>query len=87
MTPQQATAEVFLTALKSLSKQEQESILTRIALDKKLHQLLEDISDRLAVEEGRDERSRPLRDYIAERERTVDILRVAHRREVYREES
>ncbi len=69
MTAQQATAEVFFTALKSLSKQEQESILTRIALDKKLHRILEDISDRLAIEEGRDERSRPLRDYIAERER------------------
>ena len=69
MTPQKATAEVFYTAFKALSKQEQENILARIARDRKLRRMLEDISDRLIIEEERDKPSRPLRDYIDERER------------------
>jgi len=69
VTPQQATAEVFYTAFKALSKQEQENILARIARDRKLRRMLEDISDRLIIEEERDKPSRPLRDYIDERER------------------
>ena len=75
MTTQQATAEVFFTAFKSLPKQEQERILTRIALDKKLHRVLEDISDHLAIKEERDAPSRPLRDYIAKRERREKTVR------------
>ena len=73
MTAQQATAEVFFTAFKSLPKQEQESILTRIALDKKLHRILEDVSDRLAIGEERDEPSRPLKGYIAQRQQREKI--------------
>ncbi len=69
MTPQQATAEVFYTAFKALSKQEQENVLARIARDRKLRRILEHISDLLVIEEGRDKPSRPLRDYIDERER------------------
>ena len=69
MTPQQATAEVFYTAFKALSKQEQQNVLARIARDRKLRRMLEDISDRLIMEEERDKPSRPLRDYIDERER------------------
>ena len=69
MTVQQATAEVFLTAFKALPRREQEDILGRIAGDRKLRRLLEDVSDRLAIEEERGKPSRPLRDYIAERER------------------
>ncbi len=69
MTPQQATAEVFYTAFKTLSKQQQENVLGRIARDRKLRRILEDVSDRLIIEEERDKPSRPLRDYIDERER------------------
>ena len=69
MTPQQATAEVFYTAFKALSKREQEDVLARIARDRKLRRILEDVSDRLVIEEERDKPSRPLRDYIDERER------------------
>ncbi len=68
MTAQQATAEVFLTALKALPRREQEDILTRIARDRRLGLILEDVSDLLVVEEERAKPSRPLRDYIAERE-------------------
>lgn len=69
MTVEQATAEVFLTAFRSLPRREQESILGRIARDRRFRQLLEDVSDRLVLEEERGKASRPLRDYIAERER------------------
>ncbi len=69
MTGQQATAEVFLTAFKGLPRREQEAILARIARDRGLRSVLEDVSDILAVEEERGKPSRPLRGYIAERER------------------
>jgi len=69
MTVQQARAEIFLTAFRALSRREQESILNRIAQDRRFRRVLEDISDRLVVEEERSKPSRPLRDYIAERER------------------
>ena len=69
MTVQQATAEIFLTAFRALSRREQESILNRIAQDRRFRRVLEDISDRLVLEEERSKPSRPLRDYIAERER------------------
>ncbi|MGD0265702.1 MAG: hypothetical protein ABSD47_12235 [Candidatus Methylomirabilota bacterium] len=69
MTAQQATAEVFLTAFKGLPRREQEDILTRIARDRRLRRILEDVSDLLVVEEERARPSRPLREYIAERER------------------
>jgi hypothetical protein len=69
VTPQQATAEVFYTAFKALSKQEQQDVLARIARDRKLRRMLEDVSDRLVIDEERDKPSRPLREYIDERER------------------
>jgi len=69
VTPQQATAEVFYTAFKALPKQEQQNVLARIARDRKLRRMLEDISDRLIIDEERDKPSRPLREYINERER------------------
>jgi hypothetical protein len=69
VTPQQETAEVFYTAFKALSKQEQQDVLARIARDRKLRRMLEDISDRLVIDEERDKPSRPLREYIDERER------------------
>lgn len=69
MTIQQATAKVFLTAFKALSRQEQEVILSRVAEDRKLRRLLEDITDRLAIKEEQSKPSRPLREYIKDRER------------------
>ena len=69
MTTSQATAEVFFAAFKALPRQEQEAILTRITQDTKLRRILENISDRLALEEERHKPSKPLRDYIEARER------------------
>lgn len=50
MTTSQATAEVFFTAFKTLFRRDQEVILTRIVRDRKLHRMLENLSDRLAIE-------------------------------------
>jgi hypothetical protein len=69
MTVEQATAEVFLTAFRALSRREQEDILGRIARDRRFRRVLEDISDRLVLEEERGKPSHPLRGYIEERER------------------
>ena len=69
MTSQQATAEVFFIAFMALSRREKEVILTRIARDRKLRRILVDISDRLVIEEEQEKPSRPLRDYIEDRER------------------
>jgi hypothetical protein len=55
-------------AFKALSRQEQEFVLTLVSHDKTLRGLLEDISDRLVLQEERDKPGRPLRDYIQERE-------------------
>ena len=68
MTGQQATAEVFLTAFRALSRREQEDILGRIARDRRFRCVLEDISDRVVLEAERQKPSRALRDYIEERE-------------------
>ncbi len=68
MTGEQATAEVFLTAFRALSRREQEDILGRIARDRRFRRVLEDISDRLVREEERGKPTRLLRGYIEERE-------------------
>jgi hypothetical protein len=50
-TVQQATAEVFLTVFKALPRRKQEDMLERRARDRRLRRLLEDLSDRVAIEE------------------------------------
>ena len=55
--------------LKALPRREQQDILARIARDRRLRRVLGDISDGVAIEEERGKPSRPLRDYIADRER------------------
>ena len=64
MTKVEATAEVFLTALKALPKRERDAVLVRIAQDKALARDLLDLS---TVERRRKEHSRPFRDYLANR--------------------
>jgi hypothetical protein len=66
---QEATAEVFLTAFRALTRRKQEAILGELARDRKFRRVLEDISDRLVLKEERGKPSRPLRQYIQERER------------------
>lgn len=59
-------AEVFWMAFQSLSRQEQAAVLRRVVADERLRQ---DLMDLALIEERRAEPSRPLREYLAERDR------------------
>jgi len=64
MSPTEATAEVFLTAFRALSKKERQAVLARLAVEPDLQ---EDLQDLALVAQRRGEPSRPLRDYLAEK--------------------
>jgi hypothetical protein len=63
MTAKQATADVFLSALKALPKEERDAVLLQIAGDRSLRHELFALA---VIEERRDEPSRPFREYLAE---------------------
>jgi len=60
---EEATAEVFLTAFKSLSKKEKDIFLTKLAEDK---ELFEDLMDIAAIEYRRNEPSRSFDEFLKE---------------------
>ena len=62
MTKAQATADVFLLALKGLPKKERDAVLVRIAQDKSLAR---DFLDLAVIARRRREPARPFRDYLA----------------------
>lgn len=64
MTPTEATAEVFLTALRSLSREDRQAVLNGIASDDEMR---EDLLDLALLEQRRDEAGRPFKEYLAER--------------------
>lgn len=64
MTTTQATAEVFLTALRALPKKQRDAVLMHIADDKALR---EDLLDLAVIASRRDEPSRPFREFLAEK--------------------
>jgi hypothetical protein len=66
MSPSEATADVFFTALQALPKKDREAVLSKIANDRTLR---EDLFDLAVIAERRKERSRPFRHYLAEREK------------------
>lgn len=66
MTNVQATAEIFLMALKSLPKRERDAVLARIARDKDFGRELLDLA---TISARRDEPSRPFRKFLAEKNR------------------
>jgi len=61
MRPQEATAKVFLTAFKTLTKKEQYIFLSEVMKDRKLREDLIDIA--IAENRSRD-KSRPFRDFL-----------------------
>jgi len=63
---QQATADVFLTALKALPKTERDAVVVRIARDKAFAR---DIRDLALIADRRGESSRPFREYLSEKNR------------------
>ncbi|MBN2217374.1 MAG: hypothetical protein JW719_08355 [Pirellulales bacterium] len=65
MTVPQATAEVFLTALRALPEEERQAVLTRIVEEE---QWREDLQDLAVFSQRRDEPARPFRDFLEEQE-------------------
>jgi hypothetical protein len=65
-TTQQATAEVFLTALKALPKDQRDAVVVEIARDRALGR---DLLDLALMEDRRREPSRPFREYLSEKNR------------------
>ena len=64
MNPQQATAEVFWTAFQALSKDMQTAVVQRLIGD---DQFREDLIDIVILEQRKDEPSRPLAEYLADK--------------------
>jgi hypothetical protein len=64
MTGSQATAEVFLTAFRTLPKRERQAVLAGIAADRELR---EDLFDLAVVARRRRQPSRPFREYLEEK--------------------
>lgn len=62
----QSKAEIYLMALQSLSKAEKKEVITRLLEDESL---LEDILDIALIRQRQGEPSRPLREYLAVREK------------------
>ena len=67
MTKTEATAEIFLTALKGLSKTERDIVLVRIAKDKEFS---DDLRDLMLISKRKNDSSRPFRDYLKERNKS-----------------
>jgi hypothetical protein len=63
MTASEATAEVFLTALRALPDEERQSVLAHIVEDEEWQ---EDIKDLAIFAQRRNEPSRPFRDFLGE---------------------
>jgi len=62
MTAREATAGVFLTALRALPKKDREAVLAEIASDDKLR---EDLFDLALIAQRRKEPTRPFRKYLS----------------------
>ena len=66
MITQEARAEVFWMAFKGLPKREQQLVVQKLLQDQ---EFLEDLLDIALIEQRRSEPSRPLEEYLAEREK------------------
>ena len=67
MRVKEAKAEVFWTALEDLKKQEKQSVVERLLEDT---EFMEDLVDIAILEQRKQEPSRLLEDYLAERAQT-----------------
>lgn len=66
MSVREAKAEVFWMAFKGLPKKERQSVIERLLKDT---EFMEDLIDIAILEQRREESSRPLEDYLAERKK------------------
>ena len=68
MNQQEATAEVFWTAFQALSADQREAVIERLVRDEKFR---EDLVDIVILEQRKDEPSRPLEDYLADKKSSL----------------
>ena len=61
-----ATSEVFMTAFRALPKKAREAVVDKMLSDKEFR---EDLMDAAIIEQRRKEPSRPLKDYISDRQK------------------
>ena len=66
MSTKEAKAEVFWMAFQGLPKNERKSVIERFLKDK---EFVEDLIDVSILEQRRNEPSRPLEDYLAEKDK------------------
>ena len=66
MTATEATAEVFWTAFRSLSKKEREAVVERLLRDR---DFMEDLIDVVILERRKNEPSRSLDEYLASKKK------------------
>jgi len=66
MIPEEAKAEVFWLAFKGLPRKEQQLIVQKLLQDR---EFVEDLLDIAIIEQRRSEPSRPLEEYLADKER------------------
>ena len=64
MSTANATAEVFYTAFKSMSKKEKEAIISKLLTDS---DFMEDLIDITIIKQRKNEPSRSLDEYVAEK--------------------
>ena len=64
MTTTEATAEIFWTAFRALSRKEREAVVEKLLSDK---EFMEDLIDIVIIEQRKEEPSRPLEEYLADR--------------------
>ena len=64
MNANDSVADVFLTALKSLPKDQKDAVIAKITADKEFNQ---DIQDLMVFEQRKEEPVRPFRDYLAQK--------------------
>ncbi len=63
MIATEATAEVFWTAFRALSRKEREAVVERLLRDE---EFMEDLIDLVILEQRQNEPSRPLDEYLAD---------------------
>ena len=66
MIPEEAKAEVFWLAFKGLPRKKQQLIVPKLLQDR---EFVEDLLDIAIIEQRRSEPSRPLEEYLADKER------------------
>lgn len=66
MNTTEATAEVFLTAFRGLSKKERGAVVEKLLQDK---DFMEDLIDIVIIEQRQEEPSRSLDEYLADRKK------------------